>query len=79
MKREDMAAVFETVKVLPLRPTDVIVFRASRAISQAQEVMLKEAIREATGHQNILVLSTTGDIEVMRPESRWNPLRWFRG
>lgn len=71
MKREDLAAVFEQVKVLPLRPTDVLVLRTPRTISQAQEQMVREAVQELTGHANVLVLDGGADVDVIRPTAPW--------
>lgn len=71
MKREDMAAVFEAVKVLPLRETDVLVMVTPRQISEAQEVMVREAVQEITGHARVLVLGGGMDVQVMRPEKPW--------
>lgn len=68
MKPQDLAAVFEAVKVIPLRETDVLVLTTPRAISKAQEEMVVEVVREITGHHLVLVLAGGMDAQVMRPE-----------
>lgn len=71
MKREDMAAMFEAVKVLPLRPSDVLVFRAKRPISVAQANLVKEIVQEITGHEKVLVIDNDADVDVIRSVPWW--------
>lgn len=75
MKMEHLAALFESVQVLPLRPTDVLVFRTSQPMSKTQEEDVMTYLQEKTGHENIVVLPRTADLSIIRPEE---PRRWWQ-
>lgn len=82
MTPEKIVEVLEAVKVVALRPSDILVLRCSKAISKAQEVSIKEYLEEETGHTRIIILDTTADLGVLRPEPepRFGFLgRLFRG
>lgn len=68
MDMERLAEIFEAVSVLPLRPSDVLVFRTERALDHDHAGMITEYLEERTGHANIVVLSEGARIEVIRPE-----------
>lgn len=79
MKHEDLAKIFEAVKVMPIRPTDVIVVRCAARISADTAARVKEAVVEATGHRNVLVLDSAADVEVLRKEVGWLRRLFVRG
>lgn len=68
MEMEKLAELFEAVKVLPLRPTDIVVLRTAMAMSDETRVRIKKIVGEALGTDRILVLSEGIDIEIVRPE-----------
>lgn len=63
----------ETLKVLPLREGDVLVFRSPRAISAAQAVKVKEFLEGslakvgADKRIEVIVMDAGCDLEVIRP------------
>jgi hypothetical protein len=70
MDREQMASIFEAVKVLQLRPTDFLVMRTSAALSVDQMGLVHAFIEEETGHSRILILDRSSDLEVLRFEGQ---------
>lgn len=68
MDMQKLAEIFEAVKVLPLRPTDVLVFRTNAALDAEHAGMVHTYLEERTGHANILILSEGAEVEVIRPE-----------
>ncbi len=67
--REKLLECFEKVLLLPLRNTDVIIFKAKAAISNETAERIKKMLREELQVENkILVLSEDCDIEIMREE-----------
>lgn len=68
MELEKLASIFEACKVLPLRPTDLLVFRANDRLPLEEKALLHTAIEAATGHVRILILDGGADLAVIRPE-----------
>ncbi len=69
MTPEKMAEIFEAVSVLPLRPTDTLVFRTERPLSDEHRHCLKKAILMQFGEQQkVLVLDNGARFEVIREE-----------
>lgn len=68
MELEKLASIFEAVRVLPLRPSDLLVFRANAFLDLEQKVLLHDAIEAATGHARILILDGGADLAIVRPE-----------
>ena len=75
MNLEELAQVFEAVRVMSLRPSDVLVFKTSRPVSANNAEVIKHLIAEQTGHDNVLVLDSTSDLAVLRPEPEPGLLR----
>lgn len=74
MKVEELASVFEAVRIMTLRPSDVLIFRANGKISIEHSKLIEGILLEKTGHGKILILDNTADIAVLRHEAE--PL-WF--
>jgi hypothetical protein len=69
MDLDQLASIFEAVKVLPLRPTDRLLVRCRGRISEMEIKAMREAFeREFPGHR-VLVLDNGADLEVIREES----------
>ena len=68
MDMEHLASIFEAVKVLPLRPTDKLVFRAHRVLSEEQAIRAKAYLENVLGVP-VVVLDSSGDLEIIRPET----------
>lgn len=70
MKPEEFAAVFEAVKVIPLRPSDILVFRTKARISAAKVEEVEELLQARLGHTRarILVLDGSVDLDVIRSD-----------
>lgn len=75
MTPEKIAALFETVQVLPLRPTDVLVFKTSANLNAQQEQDILAYLLDHTGHSNTIILPRTADLALIRPEA---PRPWWR-
>ncbi len=68
MDSAKLASLFETVKVLPLRPGDILVIRCKdRFPMEAMDRFRALLEKEIPGHR-ILVLENGTDIEVLRRE-----------
>ena len=68
MDMEKLALIFEAVKVLPLRETDLLVFRTNARLDKDSAVTLRDALEEWLGHVRILILDGGADLEVVRRE-----------
>lgn len=68
MELEKLASIFEACRVLPLRPSDMLVFRSMQNLNVEQMAMVHAYLEERTGHARILVLTDGADIAVLRPE-----------
>lgn len=69
MELEKLASIFEAVRVMPLRPTDFLVFRANQKLNVEQMALVHTYLEQETGHQRILMLDGGADLAVLRPES----------
>lgn len=69
MDMERLAQIFEAVKVLPLRPTDILVFRTKGQIRPEVGERITAHLKGVLGHQKILVVSDDADLEIIRPEA----------
>lgn len=69
MDVEKLAAIFEAVKVMPLRPTDVLVFRCPGMLSAEQAAEIRQRLEAAVpGDHAVILLEGGCDIEVLRLE-----------
>lgn len=68
MDMEKLAAIFEAVKVMPLRTDDIIVLRMEQEVTHEVADRLKASLREILGDRTVLVLGGGMDIEIVRPE-----------
>lgn len=68
-----LAEIFEVVKVIPLRESDLLVFRANDVLDAGAADGVRELLREATGHDKILILDHGTDIYVVRAEAEPEP------
>lgn len=69
MKMEELAALFEAVKILPLRPTDVVVFRSPEFLPDNAKAWIRATLTEAMPGRKILVVDGGADIDIIRPET----------
>lgn len=69
MDMEKLAAIFEAVKVLPLRPSDKIVLKLSEGVTDEVIARLQA---EFCGHK-VIVLTSGIDIEILREEAEITP------
>lgn len=63
-----LAEIFEAVKVIPLRPSDFLVFRTAQALNLEQMAEVHSYIEGEVGHSRILILTGGADLEVLRAE-----------
>jgi hypothetical protein len=68
MELEKLASVFEACKVLPLRQSDILVFRASSELNLPEMAEVHTYLEERTGHPRIIILTNGADLAVIRPE-----------
>lgn len=71
MDMEKLASIFEAVKVMPLRETDIIVFRCGHRVSAEQSRQVRDALSSALGMHlhRIIVLDDGADVEILRREA----------
>jgi hypothetical protein len=55
------------VRKLELRPEDTLVVTVSRKLTMAIGALIRDAVREQTGHQRVLVLDEGMDVTMVRP------------
>jgi hypothetical protein len=71
---EEMAALFEAVKVIPLRPTDIVVFRTNKCLTQDVAESVRQALTTILpAGCKVLCLQDGDDIEVIRPDGEKIP------
>jgi len=75
MDMERLAEIFEAVKVVPLRESDLLVFRANEVLDEDMAERLRWALREATGHEKILIVDHGADLYVIREEAEPEPAK----
>ena len=68
MELEKLASIFESVRVAPLRPTDLLVFRCEGALSLEQMGELHVYLEAQSGHARIVILTHGADLAILRPE-----------
>jgi hypothetical protein len=68
MEIEKLASIFEACRVLPLRPTDMLVFRSTQKLSVEEMALCHLHLEQETGHSRILILTDGADLAVLRPE-----------
>lgn len=68
MDLEKLASIFEAARIVPLRPNDLLVFRASGPLGVEQMAQVHAYLEEATGHPRILVLDGGCELSVLRRE-----------
>lgn len=68
MEMEKLASIFEAVRVMPLRPGDFLVFRASERLGAEQMAHVYACLEQQTGHGRILILDGGADLAVLRVE-----------
>lgn len=69
MELEKLASIFESVRIAPLRESDLLVFRTVDALTLQQMADLHVALEEQTGHARILILTGGADLAIIRPEA----------
>lgn len=69
MELERLASIFEAARVVPLRETDLLVFRANEKLSLEEHAIAHAALEQATGHSRILILDVGAELAVLRPET----------
>jgi hypothetical protein len=64
-----LAEIFEAVKVMPLRPGDIVVFRTQYVLSEDVRARLSDHLKSVFGAERTILLLGGGDnIDVVRPE-----------
>jgi hypothetical protein len=69
MDMAKLAGIFEAVKVIPLRESDLLVFRANDVLPCEAAECVRGMLQEATGHEKILILDHGTDLYVVRTEA----------
>jgi hypothetical protein len=57
-----------TIRMMELRPDDVLVILYPDKLSAAAAAAVKQVIREGLEHQRVLILDSGADLAVLRPE-----------
>ena len=70
MELEQLAKIFEAVKVLPFRPQDIIVIKVMQWLTDEQRKLIQQTWRDLVSEQKVIVLDGGLDIEVLRKEER---------
>jgi hypothetical protein len=65
---EQVLSVFEAVKVMPLRPTDVLVLKAPFYIPQATANEMRDRLAAVLPGIKVLICDAGMDVEVIRKE-----------
>lgn len=68
MELEKLASIFEACRVLPLRPSDMLVFRTPHNLNVEQMAQVHSYLEGETGHSRILILVDGAELAVLRPE-----------
>ena len=68
MDMEKLASIFEAVKILPLRPTDQLIFRCKQKLSEEMYRRVNEEIKRLLPGVKVLLLNSGFDVEVLRVE-----------
>lgn len=68
MDVEKLAAIFEAVQVLALRPSDILVFRTPNYLGYEGKVRIYTELEALTGHSRILIVDGAADVEILRFE-----------
>jgi RecJ-like exonuclease len=66
---ESLRSIIEAVKVIPLRPDDVIVCKIPSFLPDDDLAAIRDNLSEAFGGHRVIVLSGGMDIEVVRREA----------
>lgn len=69
MDMERLAEIFEAVKVMPLRSTDIVVFRAPVSLDAEAAAAIYAHLEEQLCHSRIMILTDGADLQVVRPEA----------
>lgn len=64
-----MAEIFEAVKVLTIRETDLVIFRTPEALAPDMAAELYAELEARLGTSRILILERGADLGVLRPEA----------
>lgn len=64
-----MAEIFEAVKVLTIRETDLVIFRTPEALAPDLAAELYAELEARLGTSRILILERGADLGVLRPEA----------
>jgi hypothetical protein len=65
----DGILVASTIRVVALRPDDILVVTYPERLSEAAGAMVRRRIRERTSHERILILDSGADVAVVRPDA----------
>lgn len=70
MDAEKMGAIFEAVKVLTLRPSDIVIFRAEdgRRLTMEERLTCRDWLERELGAPRIMILDGGADLAIVRPE-----------
>jgi len=68
MDIEKMAEIFEAVKVISLRPNDVLVFRCEKFLNRQQTEDITQYLRHKLPDIRVLIVDGGTDLDVIRKE-----------
>jgi hypothetical protein len=68
MDAESPLSVFDSVRVVNLRPGDIVLFRCQVRLNESQRDRALQALNEVFPHHESMILESGQDIAVMRPE-----------
>lgn len=70
MELDRLASILESVRLAPLRNTDLLVFRTggSAVLTLEQKSELHQVLEELTGHQRIVILDGGSELAILRTE-----------
>lgn len=69
METEELVSIFEAVKVVTLRPGDILVFRCKEVLTDEQRKIVSLRLKDAFGATKMAFLEGGADICAIRPEA----------
>jgi hypothetical protein len=71
METENPLSVFESARVVTLRPGDVVLFRCPQVLSRTDHLRATAVLNEVFPGHECMVLEGGQDVAVLRPEVGW--------
>lgn len=73
MDPQKLAEIFEAVKVLTLRDSDMVIYRTPEALTTEEAAALYQELEARLGTSRILILERGADLGIIRPEAEPDP------